>query len=1485
MRKVFVEAVVLPEPRFRDGLGIRYVRTDSADDPVEVLRPLWDVAAMRASIQHRVGRLLSFRQARFVSVRAAEVPPDDASTIEIVSDYVSGHRFSEILEAAAAGVVILDSTAALHVVREVLGALAVLHESRGVTHGALAPERILLTPKGRVVVADYVLGPAIERLDYSRTRLWREFRIPVAPGQGAPKLDEAADVVQVGVTAAALLAGRPIDVSEYPSGLPDLVASLAQSRGSGGTPLVPAALVAWMKRALHLDPGARFVDVREARMALEGVLSKQRAATGGAAALKSLAEKYGRHAAVIEAEAASRAAALAATRAAEQAQAASAFLQGQDDGDTAPRIERGTVLVPAFTLLPDAPIEPLGDVEPGNVPIEEAAAAEAQPDPPVGWRVPEPAAPDVALVASPLIQDETPPPPVADEEFPEEVLDLGALTEENGQDPEPAPDSRAVTPMAAAEAADVAVEEPTVVPESMEAVAEAPTAITDAAESPVQAPAPDIPTAAGERSVTEDVLDLDAWLAEDSATLPALRRLLHGHETDVATDLINPAEVKAPATEGIEPQASEATPEPVVREAAALEHSASEAVVQTEPPSLPEMELAAVEAEPEIAALFLAEGERPFVRDLIPVDTMPAVKPLPLPEVDLAAVETEPEVAALFRSEEVVPAAIEPPPVPEVDLAAVEAEPEIAAIFRSEEVVPAAIEPPPVPEVDLAAVEADPDVSTLPGVEPPVEETEPAIAALFRGESSVLFVPGRAAEEPPATRADTAKLAHTIQTLPDTDVAELLLTNWLVEVDLAAARRDDQREPEPPLLSTLEPPAAFLESAPAVDGSAVDEPGILPQPPVFRPPAEPAPEPKILSAEPRNTTGRPEASLPEPKEAGPVFPRVAPSVRRVRVEARRRRLVRMRVGTAHALLGLFQAVGTVAFGAASVVASFLHGLAHVLVLTLTGLWTLARSTARVTARGFETAAAVIARGGAAAVRGVVVAVGGAAAASAAAARTLAGGFLRVATAGAAALSKTARSAGSAGLAALWSLSRAAGSAARAGAGIVRRSLSGVGRGAIRGAGAARTGAAALAAGLTRTIVAFVAALARGAAGIGRAAAHVALRAGRGAGHAGSVAGPVLADGGRRAARAAGRTAAVLWAVPGRMFYFLWDLVDRVPRPVVRPSYFAVALLVIVAVAGVPYARARWFTPAPPVGTIRVEAQAPGLTVRIDGEVKGAAPLSVTLAAGRHRVEVEGGGLYAGPRRGGHRGARQRDPGRRAQSASDRLASTDDRALGRRGLDRRRHARRGPRDDRQHRRGRARGVRPRFLGLGAADDPGEAGGHDRRHDSDSPGMAGRLRAGPPGHPRRREADRLHRGGAHAGQAGRPYPGTRQPATRLPGDAARGGETRRGGRVDDHAAAGRARDRRPLGGRDLDRRRSGGDRTPGTGQRRRRHPRGRDAPPHARRAPADRERSLRQDKPPRVRIGGRAGGRPSSGNRQNAMERPTVVFMYVHLSKEP
>ncbi len=79
--------------------------------------------------------------------------------LALVGDTVEGSRLSKILEVAQAFDLDLDVNAALCLLRQIVPAVAMLHQNaRDVSHGALAPERILVTPNARVVLVEYVLA-------------------------------------------------------------------------------------------------------------------------------------------------------------------------------------------------------------------------------------------------------------------------------------------------------------------------------------------------------------------------------------------------------------------------------------------------------------------------------------------------------------------------------------------------------------------------------------------------------------------------------------------------------------------------------------------------------------------------------------------------------------------------------------------------------------------------------------------------------------------------------------------------------------------------------------------------------------------------------------------------------------------------------------------------------------------------------------------------------------------------------------------------------------------------------------------------------------------------------------------------------------------------------------------------------------------------------------------------------------------------------
>lgn len=241
-----------------------------------MLRLRRDLAARRNAVHEHVDRVSTLRLGQFAPVRSAGAPPDDSFALEIVSDHVPGIRLSEMLELSSTGRVAIDSEAALHLIRQVLGALAALHESRGVAHGAIGPERLAVTPGGQVMVNDYVLGGALEQLGYPSTRFWIELRIPMATGPGLIRFDEGVDVAQVGMVALALLVGRPLEAEDYPDRLASLIDSLGWRTGRDDDAPLIEAVGDWLRTVLQVGSRRRKLSARQAQVALEAIVTRYR---------------------------------------------------------------------------------------------------------------------------------------------------------------------------------------------------------------------------------------------------------------------------------------------------------------------------------------------------------------------------------------------------------------------------------------------------------------------------------------------------------------------------------------------------------------------------------------------------------------------------------------------------------------------------------------------------------------------------------------------------------------------------------------------------------------------------------------------------------------------------------------------------------------------------------------------------------------------------------------------------------------------------------------------------------------------------------------------------------------------------------------------------------------------------------------------------------------------------------------------------------
>jgi len=262
---------------FRDGLGERRLTKDSAGTSVEALclrRELAAVPSFEFALRERMTRLAGFRHAYYGRARAAERSTEFDQALTILSDATPGIRLSALLDTAHEQRLPVDLDVALCLIRQLVPAVAILHESaRDASHGAIGPERLIVTPNGRLVIVEYVLGSALEQLLFTRDRYWTELRIALPRVAGLPRFDHLADITQVGVVALSLILGRTLRDDEYPARIGEVVATASASNARGGKEPLPAALRSWLQRALQLDARNSFPSAIEARGEFERVLA------------------------------------------------------------------------------------------------------------------------------------------------------------------------------------------------------------------------------------------------------------------------------------------------------------------------------------------------------------------------------------------------------------------------------------------------------------------------------------------------------------------------------------------------------------------------------------------------------------------------------------------------------------------------------------------------------------------------------------------------------------------------------------------------------------------------------------------------------------------------------------------------------------------------------------------------------------------------------------------------------------------------------------------------------------------------------------------------------------------------------------------------------------------------------------------------------------------------------------------------------------
>ena len=284
-------------PLFSDGLGERVVAADGATgELLQILRlrpSLTAVPSFEFALRERAARLANFRHAYYARVRRIDRVAGPAPSLAIVSDHIEGTRLSDLLRVAEQKQLQLDINAALYLVRQLVPAVALLHENaREVAHGLIAPERLLVTPHGRLIIVEHVLAAAIEQLQFGRERLWQELRVAMPPSAGIPRFDHRADVTGTGLVALALVLGRPLRADDFPQRIPALLNESRERTALGNEQPLSPALRSWLARALQLDVRRAFASAPEALTALEEVVADDTAYVAAPVALETFLSRY-----------------------------------------------------------------------------------------------------------------------------------------------------------------------------------------------------------------------------------------------------------------------------------------------------------------------------------------------------------------------------------------------------------------------------------------------------------------------------------------------------------------------------------------------------------------------------------------------------------------------------------------------------------------------------------------------------------------------------------------------------------------------------------------------------------------------------------------------------------------------------------------------------------------------------------------------------------------------------------------------------------------------------------------------------------------------------------------------------------------------------------------------------------------------------------------------------------------------------------------
>ena len=221
-----VRAPTVSTTGYTDGLGQRVIRFDrEVGTALESLQLRPELSVYEHALKTQAAALAALDDKRLVPVRSFE---RDGTRVVVTSDFVTGDRLSDIIEArSGGGGAVSGLDAAFGFLLQVLPALSRLHNA-GLVHGIVAPGRVILTGSARVVLSDAIYGSVLPRLNMARHRLWTELEVAAAPSAGVVRFDASADVAQAALCGLMLALGRVIDADDPIDALPALLSEAVE---------------------------------------------------------------------------------------------------------------------------------------------------------------------------------------------------------------------------------------------------------------------------------------------------------------------------------------------------------------------------------------------------------------------------------------------------------------------------------------------------------------------------------------------------------------------------------------------------------------------------------------------------------------------------------------------------------------------------------------------------------------------------------------------------------------------------------------------------------------------------------------------------------------------------------------------------------------------------------------------------------------------------------------------------------------------------------------------------------------------------------------------------------------------------------------------------------------------------------------------------------------------------------------------------------